>query len=96
MTDPRTALAELVAATDANRRAKTVMEIEQAAEQFTKALAAAREALDAQPNTPDALAEAFIQAAISNAPEPLRRLGEFLTRVPVVVEAVISDAWLKK
>lgn len=26
-------------------------------------------------------AEAFIQAAISNAPDPLRKLGEFLTRV---------------
>lgn len=38
------------------------------------------EAAQAEPST-EGRAESFIQAAISNAPDPLRKLGEFLTRV---------------
>lgn len=52
---------------------------------YARAAIASRDAEIAKLRQPEPSAEdraeAFIQAAISNAPDPLRKLGEFLTRV---------------
>lgn len=85
--DERAALQKLVDLEDMRLRLKALHEMGHGTDYdyYHKALPAAweaaRAALASAPVAGETWAEQFIQAAIDRAPEPLRRLGEYLSRV---------------
>ncbi|WP_353630676.1 hypothetical protein AADG64_22480 [Achromobacter xylosoxidans] len=85
--DERAALQKLVDLEDMRLRLRALHENGHGTDydHYHKALPAAweaaRAALASAPVAGEAQAEQFIQAAIDRAPEPLRRLGEYLSRV---------------